>query len=508
MPILSLGLLLRLLLMPFTIQSDIVFASWVASFVVRGHWNVYSYYFQKYGTIWFPPNSPAGQGMLAVGWPPLFYMIDAGYLNVLKMLDVFPFLTQWGIHAVDWSGIWNIPFPFRDWFFFKLLYVPFDLLSLIFLVKLVDDSRKRTVAVLWFLSPVLLYATYMWGQMDLLIAFSFCLALFYAKKSMTRKCLGSAIISELFLGFGAAFKIFPIFLVPVMAAFLGRRKPLRLCLLLLSGVVVPALTVLPFLSRPFLETMLVLGGIPRVTLVLVGVTLSGSYTIYLFLGAYFALLLYLYLKERFLTFDRLVFYGLAANALFFALTPFHPQWFLWALPFLVLTASRGKRAFIVYTAILACYFMVPQLYGNSLMIGLFSPLSPQLAAFPGLKDLLPGFNVLFGITFGLFEAGLLLMCYLQLRCEVTKFAVPIGRAIVMLLIPVLYGVVNLLLGYSYLLQHGTAVMSTLTGAIESDPAFFYIYIVITIAALAEAVWSIVPKRPLRLAGSGVLQSER
>jgi len=57
-------LFLRLLLMPFTIQGDVVLASWIAHFVALGHWNPYSYYFLQYGSISFPPSGR----MQAVGF--------------------------------------------------------------------------------------------------------------------------------------------------------------------------------------------------------------------------------------------------------------------------------------------------------------------------------------------------------------------------------------------------------------------------------------------------------
>jgi hypothetical protein len=311
----------------------------------------------------------------------------------------------------------------------------------------------------------------MWGQIDLLVAMSFCLGLYYAKKSLVYNSFRYAVISELFLGFGGAIKILPIFLVPVVAAFLGRRRLLDLCALLLAGLVVPVLTILPFLSKPFLETMFSQSNL-----------LTGRYVFslgYVFFLGYFTLLLYVFVRERTLNFDRLVFYGLAVNALFFAFTSFLPQFFLWALPFLVLTASRDRRAFIVYVVILTSYFVIPQTFGNRLLIGLFYPLNSQLWGFPGLRDLLPHFDTFLGIAYTLFGGSLFFMCYLQLQPRRIDSRISLGQVLATLLIPAGFGILNLLLGYDYLREQGTLVIPGLMAAIKSDLVFFVPYIIMT-----------------------------
>lgn len=463
MPIVLVGIALRLLLMPFTIQGDILLNSWITHFIVLGHWNVYSYYFQQYGTIYYPPNGPVDQRIEATAFLPLFYVIDACYLRLLEALNVLPFVSEWGIRLA-------FPFQYRDYFFFKLLYIPFDFISLASLIKVVDPIKRRTVAALWFLSPVLLYIGYMWGQIDLLVAMSFCLGLYYANKSLASTSFRCAVVSELFLGFGAAIKILPILLVPVVAGFLGRRRLVDVCALLSAGLLVPVLTIIPFLSKPFLESMFSQSNPYR-------------YPIYVFLVGYLTLVLYAFLVERTLTFDRLVFYGLAVNALFFALTSFLPQFFLWALPFLVLTASRDRRAFAVYVVILISYFVISQSFGNSLMIGLFSPLNSRLAGFPSLSHLLPDFGLFLGVARGLFGAGLFFMCYLQLQPQRVDFRTSLGRALATLLIPVGFGVLNLLLGHDYLREQGTLLIPGFTAAIKSDLPLFVPYIIVTAATM-------------------------
>lgn len=82
------GVLLRLLLMPFAIQLDIVVHTWIASFVAQGRIDVYQYYYQRFGTSFFPPGT---QNVPAAGFPPLFYLIDGLYLATLQALHVFNF---------------------------------------------------------------------------------------------------------------------------------------------------------------------------------------------------------------------------------------------------------------------------------------------------------------------------------------------------------------------------------------------------------------------------------
>lgn len=100
--IIAAALIVRFLLMPFTIQSDIIEQSWITHFVALGHINVYVYYHDLFGTDMFPPtNTPI---VVAAGFPPLFYLLYGLYMVLMRSLGIFNFFSSW-----DFAGIWLFP---------------------------------------------------------------------------------------------------------------------------------------------------------------------------------------------------------------------------------------------------------------------------------------------------------------------------------------------------------------------------------------------------------------
>jgi len=76
--------------------------------------------------------------------------------------------------------------------------------------------------------------------------------------------------------------------------------------------------------------------------------------------------------------------------LFFSVTHYHPQWFLWITPFLFLflVGNFYKRILLV-VILFVCWFGITLLFESSLSYGLFNPLLPDLNQTISLSDI-PG----------------------------------------------------------------------------------------------------------------------
>ena len=80
---------------------------------------------------------------------------------------------------------------------------------------------------------------------------------------------------------------------------------------------------------------------------------------------------------------------MAMFLLLLSITHYHPQWFIWITPFLIieLLNYKFKEAWI-YVGLLAIYIFIIFTFENSLSVGLFAPLNNSLANFIGTQTLI------------------------------------------------------------------------------------------------------------------------
>jgi flagellar biosynthesis protein FlhB len=82
-------------------------------------------------------------------------------------------------------------------------------------------------------------------------------------------------------------------------------------------------------------------------------------------------------------------YFLAFFLLFFSITHYHPQWFLWISPFLIieLVANRYKNLYLTL-GLFACYIFIVFMFEPSLNVGLFAPMNTKLNDFTGFARII------------------------------------------------------------------------------------------------------------------------
>ncbi|MBU3956792.1 DUF2029 domain-containing protein [Patescibacteria group bacterium] len=398
------GLALRLILMPFTVHPDIRAIDLGAYLISqKGEWLTF-----------YDHLSRLDPGNLLVRiygpdlfiYPPLAYLIPGVFMFFFGPLYDFSFNN---LFLLDMGATYRMVTLFKTLFLLKLPYLLFDFLLAFLLYQIFAKKKGETAFKLWMVNPLTLYATFAMGQIDIFPTLMIVAALFFALRN--KKSL-----SVLMLGIGGAFKLFPLLFLPIFVLVLNKRFWQRLKLLVIG--IVPYLAIIaPYLlfSPMFRQSALLAGQTEK--MLYMKLPLSGAEYLSVFAMGYFLLL---FLATR-LTEEKQALWqlGLVLMLLFFSVTHYHPQWFLWITPFLVwLIVENGKKYFYHIAILLSCYFVILLFFESSLHLGLFVPLAPSLARAIPLTSLLSGLTNIF--TFKSFLRSLFTATALVLVMQVFK----------------------------------------------------------------------------------------
>lgn len=361
--ILLIGILIRLILSAVTFHPDI------------GHFDLAGYVLGKGNFLNFYdyPN-------VVFNYPPAVYF-SVGALDWL--------LTRWT--DVDFHN--NFLFDFKDTLgdfrlnlhliLLKIPYLPFDFVTALLLYKLFTVRRQKILAfTLWIFNPWVLYSTYMMGQFDVIPTAFVMMALYILNKEADLN--KRVFLSAFLLGIGASFKIYPaLFLLPLAFILPTWSKRIQAVFL---GILVYVATILPFISSQGYRSA-ALAASQIFKSLYAQISVSGGEGIILFLAfTGFVYFIYLYQTGKAENLWQRFFIILL---LFFVFTHYHPQWFLWLTPFLIieLICTNFKHYFlllIIATSFIGSVFLFEQ----SLSIGLFAPLNFNLYNGPTLWKLL------------------------------------------------------------------------------------------------------------------------
>jgi len=354
---------LRLLLAPFFFHTDIKTNYYNSHFLSQGVFNIYDFLAKN------PDQAVLGE----FSYPPLTYWFYG--------LVFFPLKLLLGNGFAQWLAMGNeavtVPNLFRFLFFMKLPLFVFEFLTGWLLIKMVKGERqKERVLLFWLFNPVNLYAIVLMGQFDVVPTFLVVLALFLALEKKHSK----AAIS---LGLGAAFKTFPLLFLPFLALSVKDWKNR----LKIFGVgLLPYLaSILPFIrSKAFWQSSLVSGLSQRIFFL--GLEIGFEEKILLVVLALVGLLFVLDWQENHS--GKLAGYFLALPLIILAGSHFHPQWLLWATPFLALFLSKENKLVFPIIILLAGWLGKIILFNDKfLTLGLISPFDPGVFFLPSFRDL-------------------------------------------------------------------------------------------------------------------------
>lgn len=378
--LLSLGLFIRILLMPLTGHEDLRLINWASL-------NVFD---KGIASIYDTEKSV---------YPPPIYLMFATWQKIISPVLGNDFKNWLTLPTVS---NFESPLAFRYYFLLKLPYLFFDLgiAALLFtLAKFVGanhDSPEQPLKFvsLWLFSPIAIYVTSMFGQFDVIPTFFVILSLFLLYK---KHYFSSVFV----LGISSIFKLFPLYFLPFLLFALPISNIKKIIYGFL-GLLPLAVSTIPFINLPAFQKN-VLFGAHTANIGHASLYIGGDQTISVFLIIYTALLLLFYFSKT--SINNLWKYFLVVLLVFYSLSDFHPQWFLWITPFLIYWWMKDRSSHPLQLILYFLYLVIVFLFEPSVHIGLFGPLSTFFVQIPSFGDLSGKFidpNIIRGYVHSLF----------------------------------------------------------------------------------------------------------
>ena len=270
---------------------DKLFIPFVTGWLGQGG-NPYDYFADKVN--WFP-------------YPPLMLFIEAIGGKLLLLFGKNTFLQN---------------------FLFKVPLFIFDCLCFFFLVKLFPN-KKRQITAIYLCSPILLYAVYMHGQLDI-IPTAFLIGAIYCLLSQKRY---HNILSSIFLAASLCTKFHIFAALPIF--FMFKEKQIGWKKAFIYEFIIPLFAVLMFIMPFWCEGFLYNVLLNKEQSVLTKIAFNfNSLKIYIPIFAVLLIYLRMFVVSRV---NSELFFGFIAilYSVFLLLVPPMPGWYIWWLPFFV-----------------------------------------------------------------------------------------------------------------------------------------------------------------------------
>ncbi len=381
----SLALIIRIVLIPITFHGDLIWVqTWPSLWAFFGHFDGYGYMvenyaelLQTYGVFYYGPFTYLTIGL----WQHIAQLFapDMGMWLIDVLNQTQDTLTSQTLLTTPTASIKS----FLTWF--KIPYLLADL-TCGALLWILAPSQRKTSLLLWGLNPALIYATYMFGQLDIFIALSL-LGFFYSYK---RNRLHLAFIC---LGIGFAYKNATLFVIApaLILCNTNLRSFIRYSLCFAIPIVLS--TGLFWIHSPSILGWLLPGVIQDKLVGHNEVEWGKIIKLGLLAFNYGLLLIHCFrIKLRAPHVDiyqQLIYTFTASFLLVYCFLSVTVHYFVWSLPCLILLALNEPK-YTKYIWILTGCMMLYKIKKASMCLGLFAPLNPEFFyALPGLQDI-PG----------------------------------------------------------------------------------------------------------------------
>jgi uridine kinase len=228
-----------------------------------------------------------------------------------------------------------------------------DFCLLLTLRRLLPD-RQRLLLLAYWLSPIIILASYGLGLNDLIPALLLCLSIVFLRQ-VELKLAGALLAAAI------SAKLSMVVALPFFAIYLFNNRALRKRLpKFLSGFGLSTLLLwVPFLFSE--NGVLMLLGNPEMGKIYqLAIGLTGNVSIYV-VPLIYLVMLYLAWRVRRLNFDLFQATTGMAFLLIVLMTPASPGWFVWSLPFLALYQAMSGRIAIVLVGVFSAAYVLSTL---------------------------------------------------------------------------------------------------------------------------------------------------
>lgn len=362
------GILLRFLLMP-----------------IACHYDLLSYYFFAHEVVFHERTPLEGQ---LIG--QLYLFLPTAHLNMAWLWLIKPLLGSgdlWAhnwfpggdVHQINnaaWQAFVSAPNIGLVLFLFKLptLFCEWGIIRMLCSMKADPIERKRMSLFLWF-NPISLFVFYIYGSMEIFVLLLLTASIFYAAQKRT-------VLAAVLLGCSAPFRLFPMWFAPTFALVFGRRITERLRFA--GWVCLPFVSWLAAIALSLPGALAFMAKYPSINFTLsLRLPLQAQDSLYPFVIGY-VIVLCVYTARRGLPLTRLIDAILVTLLLFYATCFFHPQYFVWYIPWLALRVASYPGLLWPFLIQVLCFTVYIAHWGRPLAGFLFAPLNPEF--FMGLPS--------------------------------------------------------------------------------------------------------------------------
>ena len=382
---LLIGIILRLVLMPFFIWPHDIVAQYYSIFYVLNHHDPYSVFVSMY--------------------PPLIYVIFCPLLSLISQMgielrfDVFPETFEAAGVTELITSIYGDPIFLVFW---KIPLFVFDLLLGILIYQFtkkltLNSSKAKKSFILWFFNPFVLITSYMHGAFDVIVAFFILLGLYFL---IEKKYFFSGIS----FGLGGLTKLSPFLVaIPILGMIFMKhaKSSLKEAFLItfkfLAGCIIPALICLPWCINYYnmvntvtLNEVSIKGGLNQWFFAANrNLRYSINSNIHILMKVFYLypllslipVLLYhkIFKKPHDFPYITLLFSILSFEILYFVLPlTVQPQYLMWIIPTLIVIYAKKKSFLYPFTifslAASAFFFSIQSPYAFMYPLALFTSL--------------------------------------------------------------------------------------------------------------------------------------
>lgn len=339
------GLLIRLFVMPFTGHYDIRGINFaVYNLPYKGITNVYEV--AAHGPVDYLVNVNFGRDYFI--YPPLNYFTLGSFMTILKPFYGSDFVNWIQGYGSDIQKVITHPHVWRYLFLMKIPYLFFDILLLYILTQFFSKKSDQIRAIkYWWLNPIVLFLPYVWGQFDIIPACFMLLGVLQGLKNRSYQAV-------LLFGLAAAFKNYPLILLPFLAVIFGKNI-WHMIKLMVAGMMPFILTTMPFWNHEFFRRSVLFSWQSQKMMDFSWVMGIGE-TVYPFFIGYFLILAWTIYSLRG-RYDQIMAPTTMVLTWYYATTNFHQQWFMWVLPYLVIMAVKDQKLRLLGMMVVGLFFL-------------------------------------------------------------------------------------------------------------------------------------------------------
>lgn len=349
-----LALVIRFVFMPFTCHADMI-SSYHRSYRLT----------QQLTMLYLNPHEVI-QSLFLMLYTPILPLRELLYWEGSITVSPEFWMTVFASHESVYLAL----------FLFKVPYLLFDLMTAVLFLHMFKEKPRTGVLAFstWLLNPITIFTFYIYARHEAIAIFFIVYALFFMEKDRPYAsilCLGVALWS----------RYYPILYLPFFFILLNASRMKKLKMLGVS--LLPILLGICAKEMAGHSRQLHLAGLLKGSfggyILMPSLQSSWIQEIYLFPLIYALLVLYAYNYENESGVFVFIRYCLVTTLAFYSLSLFHPQFFSWFIPFLVLTyASTSENRLKGMHTIQTVLFLVYLCYwGAHTTTHLFAPLNPD-----------------------------------------------------------------------------------------------------------------------------------